>query len=320
MYGDINLEIVKKFNYLGIVFTPGGSFSEAQATLSGQALKAIFAMHRYLNKFVHLKPSHVLDLFDKLISPIFNYGSEVWGFAKADNIERVHLQFCKKLLSVKQCTQNDFVYGELGRCSFQLTRYRNIIKILHWLEMKYVRIINNMLYNDCINFPNKVTWVTLLRDLLGNLGFMDVWLQQSVGDRVLFLNLVKQRLTDQFIQNWNSRLNDSIRALFHRNFSFGYKTYLDFVSVGKLRFALSRLRLSSHHLEVETGRWARSNAIPFEERRCTSCHTLEDEFHFVLECSRYNDSRTIYIPNITDEGQTCLSWLNYFNPKTRKFR
>ena len=23
MYGDINLEIVKKFNYLGIVFTPG---------------------------------------------------------------------------------------------------------------------------------------------------------------------------------------------------------------------------------------------------------------------------------------------------------
>ena len=83
-----------------------------------------------------------------------------------------------------------------------------------------------MLYNDCINFPNKVTWVTLLRDLLGNLGFMDVWLQQSVGDRVLFLNLVKQRLTDQFIQNWNSRLNDSTRALFYRNFSFGYKIYL----------------------------------------------------------------------------------------------
>ena len=70
--------------------------------------------------------------------------------------------------------------------------------------MKYVRIIYNMLYNDCINFHNKVTWVTLLRTLLGNLGFMDVLVQQSVGDRVLFFfNLVKQRLTDQFIQNWN---------------------------------------------------------------------------------------------------------------------
>ena len=322
MYGDINLEIVKKFNYLGIVFTPGGSFSEAQATLSGQALKAIFAMNRYLNNFVHLKPSHILDLFDKLISPILNYGSEVWGFAKADNIERVHLQFCKKLLSVKQCTQNDFVYGELGRCSFQLTRYRNIIKywlkILHCSEIKYVRIIYNMLYNDCINFPNKVTWVTLLRDLLGNLGFMDVWLQQSVGDRVLFLNLVKQRLTDQFIQNWNSRLNDSTRALFYRNFSFGYKTYLDFVSVGKHRFALSRLRLSSHRLEVETGRWARPNATPFEERRCTSCHSLEDEFHFVLECSRYNDLRTIYIPNYYRRRPNMFKLVELFKSESKK--
>ena len=97
MYGDINLEIVKKFNYLGIVFTPGGSFSEAQATLSGQALKAIFAMNRYLNNFVNwvIKSSHILDLFDKLILPILNYGSEVWGFAKADNFEVFIYSFVK---------------------------------------------------------------------------------------------------------------------------------------------------------------------------------------------------------------------------------
>ena len=87
------LNIVNKCDYLGIVFTPGGSFFEAQTTLSGQALKAKLAMNRYLINFVHIKPSHTLDLFDKLIAPILNYGSEVWGLAKADNIERVHLQF-----------------------------------------------------------------------------------------------------------------------------------------------------------------------------------------------------------------------------------
>ena len=132
-YGDSVIEIVKKFTYLGIVFTPGGSFSEAQATLSGQAQKAMFAMNRYLNKFVNLTPSHYLDLFDKLITPILNYGSEVWGFAKAMHIERVHLLFCKKLLSVKQCTQNDFVYGELGRCSSQNKRFFKIIK--YWVKI-----------------------------------------------------------------------------------------------------------------------------------------------------------------------------------------
>ena len=91
-----------------------------------------------------------------------------------------------------------------------------------------------------------------------------------LGDRAIFLYLVKQCLTDNFIQHWNSRLIDHTQALFYRNFSFGYKTYLDFVSVGKLPFALSRLRLSSHRLEVETGRWARPNAISFERRHFMS--------------------------------------------------
>ena len=30
-----------------------------------------------------------------------NYSAEVWGFCKADKIETVHLQFCKRLLGVK---------------------------------------------------------------------------------------------------------------------------------------------------------------------------------------------------------------------------
>ena len=260
-YGDTNLEIVNKFTYLGIVFTSGGSFSQAQATLSGQAQKAIFAMNRYLNKFVNVTPSHSLELFDKLIAPILNYASEVWAFAKATHIERVHLQFCKKLLSVKQCTQNDFVYGELGRYSFQNIRYykgiKYWIKILRCHETKYVKIVYNVLYDDCLNQPNKLSWATLLRDLLSNLGFMDVWIQQNVGNENIFLSLVKQRLSDNFIQNWNSRLTDSSRALFYRNFTFGYKSYLDTVTTNKFRFALSRLRLSSHRLEIETGRWAR---------------------------------------------------------------
>ena len=66
-------------------------------------------------------------------------------------------------------------------------------------------------------------------------------------------------------------------------------------------FALSKLRLSSHlishRLEVETGRWARPTAIPLEKRHFTSCHLLEDQLHFVLECLRYNHLRTIYIPS-----------------------
>ena len=65
IYNGVEIEIVLKFSYLGIVFTSGGSITETQKTLAGQALKAIFAMNKYLFKFTYLKPSHILDLFDK---------------------------------------------------------------------------------------------------------------------------------------------------------------------------------------------------------------------------------------------------------------
>ena len=41
-----------------------------------------------------------MDLFDKLITPILNYASEVWGFDHGKAIERVHLQFCKHIFKL----------------------------------------------------------------------------------------------------------------------------------------------------------------------------------------------------------------------------
>ena len=61
----------------------------------------------------------MLELFDKPLALIMSYSAEVWEFCKADEIETVHLQFCKRLLGAKQCSQNDFIYGELGQTSFQ---------------------------------------------------------------------------------------------------------------------------------------------------------------------------------------------------------
>ena len=101
-YDGQPLKIVKSFKYLGVVFTTGGSFSEAQTILAGQAQKAIFKLNSYLYNFTSISPKHKLDLFDKLITPIPNYSCEVWGFIQANAIESVHLQFCKKTFGVKK--------------------------------------------------------------------------------------------------------------------------------------------------------------------------------------------------------------------------
>ena len=53
--------------------------------------------------------------------------------------------------------------------------------------------------------------------------------------------------------------------------------------------------LSLYRLEVESGRWVKPNAAPFDERKCVVCQKLEDEYHFVLESSLYSELRKMFI-------------------------
>ena len=47
-YGNFDFEIVSKLPDLGIVFITGDAFTEAQQASSGQALKAIFTLNKYM--------------------------------------------------------------------------------------------------------------------------------------------------------------------------------------------------------------------------------------------------------------------------------
>ena len=62
----------------------------------------------------------------------------------------------------------------------------------------------------------------------------------------------------------------------------------------KFRIALSRLRMSSHRLVIESGLWTKPTRKPFEERLCYMFNTLE-ECHFVLESTEYSKFRCKYI-------------------------
>ena len=93
------------------------------------------------------------------------------------------------------------------------------------------------------------------------------------------------------MKNWNEELNLSSRAIFYKSIlNFEFKPYLDLiVIVRKFRVALSKLRTSSHRLEIEMGRWTR----PVETPKCKHCHTLEDEYHFISECPLYSNIKTL---------------------------
>ena len=243
------------------------------------------------------------------------------------------------MIGVKQSTQNDFVYGELGRIDYQAHRYINIIK--YWLkviytdEHKYIKCIYIMMLNDMELHPNKHNWASHVKHLLSRLGFLEVWNAQGVGNINNFLNTFKTRVKDIFIQDWHARLEASTRARCYINIAnFQHQKYLELIKVEKYRRSLCKLRVSSHRLEVEMGRWAKPNKIPLDNRKCRACGVLEDEFHFILECAIYDDLRKTYIkryywqsPNmpkfielLTSQNRKIIKNLSYFIEKAFKMR
>ena len=58
------------------------------------------------------------------------------------------------------------------------------------------------------------------------------------------------------------------------------------------RSFLTKIRISAHSLNIETGRY---NSIPREQRLCTFCLSLvEDEKHFILHCPKHQNIRNSY--------------------------
>ena len=112
------------------------------------------------------------------------------------------------------------------------------------------------------------------------------------GNTGNFLYIFKTRVKDIYVQDWHFRLENSTRARCYINVAkFYFQKYLDLLKIEKYRKSLCKLRVSLHRLEVKTGRWAKPNKMPLDNRKCMICNILEDEFQFVLECSLYKDLR-----------------------------
>jgi len=113
---------------------------------------------------------------------------------ESTQLERVHIRYCNDIVllpSVRQQTQNNFIYGELGRTTLLSFRSYHVIK--HWLKMVHMK---------CTKYVNNNTrsWVVLVRELLQYLGFNHVWMQHNVGDENMFLKDVNQRLETAFTE------------------------------------------------------------------------------------------------------------------------
>ena len=106
-------------------------------------------------------------------------------------------------------------------------------------------------------------------------------------------------MKQKFEEMWSNILNKNSengftgnKLRFYRTLKtkFEYEQYLNVLTNPQQRAMVTRLRTSSHKLNIEVGR---HRNIPVNERKCQQCdlNQVEDEHHFIFKCSKYENHR-----------------------------
>ena len=117
--GNNDIEIIKEYKYLGVVFSSTGSFLNARKHIAEQAKKAMHLLFMRINN-LNLPLDLQLKLFDHTVMPILYYASEIFGFENLKIIETIHNEFLRKITKARTSTPMYMLYAELDRYPVEL--------------------------------------------------------------------------------------------------------------------------------------------------------------------------------------------------------
>ena len=303
-YKNTALECVREYKYLGFLVTPSGEIRSGLEDLRIRAMRALAKMRKALGVHFRLNIDNSIHIFNYLIRPILLYCSDFWGclkLPKNNPVENLFMSFCKQILGVRKQTNTAGVLQELGM--LPLTFYASKMAVKNWGRI-HLNKANSLLiasYNYATR--KELPWVTSIKSIFANNGLLETYLSyvnSEEGKVPSAANILFKRLADQFNQTSMENIKESskLKTLSLLKHEVGREPYLTEITNPRHRQDMTKLRLSSHRLEIERGRYTKT---PPEERICTYCkfkdiNVVEDEAHFLLDCPMSRELRDKYLP------------------------
>ena len=323
------VECVSTYRYLGLYFSASGSFSYAKAELYKKGLKAFYKLCKNI---LNLQPSVLtsLHLFDHTVKPILLYGCEMWGVFNAlstkfrnglslDKIylnnepDKLHMKFAKFTLGVHKKSCNFAVMSELGRYPYYIDMIKAMFKF--WYRIEHLHpdslLFNALQCSKNIEVAGN-SWFNTVNQLsnLLNLPLSECMLLRQSS----FHNKLTRTLKAKYLDEWNTKkqvcASGKLDLYTKVKNNFGLEKYLNILNF-PLRRDITRLRISSHKLNIETGRYAKKR-VDRADRLCTNCSlgVLGDEIHFLFHCPTFKTNRE---PLINLASKLCKNFLGLSN-------
>ena len=283
-------------------------FRSAPKQLADKAQKAWFAIRRAFITNQSNDPALILKLFDTLVRPIITYASEIVGqdslnyfdveTIKWENtpFEQLHNKVCKNILGIRRNASGLAAKAELGR-------YPLLINIAQLTIKYYTKIIadpSKITYfalrsEQELHDNGKKSWISFVNKLLDTSG---ISLNQVLCKPKSIIPLLKEKFEKTFFstigstKGVNKKTGNKLRTYAKFKINYEIENYLNCRLPKHITSAIAKLRTSTHNLEIETGRYIRPR-IPPENRICKCCSSsaIEDETHFLLNCTAYTELR-----------------------------
>lgn len=257
--------ICEKYCYLGCMFSSDGNMNSAMKLQSEKKQKQLFKFSIFLSKninFPYFIKKKVLEaaLFSSIL-----FGCESWLCNNFASMNTIYINSIKLLLGIRHSIPEDIVLIESG--------FKPLKQIVREKQLQFYR--NKVLPRlDMLNDPLAMVFKVVERDCPSLINFF----KQDTVPHFDTLDNIKNTVI-------NSDRSRSMKYIQINPMLTVHNIYLHQHFVPEYhRIAFTRMRVSSHYLRVETGRWS-VPPLPISNRVCQCGFLTQDEAHVIQHCS-----------------------------------
>jgi hypothetical protein len=284
-YITVNTQYTEPFRFENVTISHTATYTYLGARIENSSIVKQVSQHMnvkqahtrkftsFMTKNSDAPYSIKLKVWNSAMNAAILYSSETWLTTNLQCVESSYVSTIKQMLSVRNTTCNDLVYSESG-----LTNAKSHV---FDRQVKFIRTLRERHRNDYI--INTIEKAIAVRSPMGKR--IKQLEETTMSHKETFFSQLKQTMSSSN----SSRRKQYCLMNPHLEPSPFLNRALHIPEQN--RIAANRLRLGSHHLRIETGRWSRT---PVQERLCICGTGIQTEEHVLIECPRSHHQRTAY--------------------------
>ena len=266
--GNVVVKNTKSYIYLGSPFTENGKLNDVIKMHAKSKVKDLNKFKIFCKKNESMPYLFKKKVLEAAIVSSLLYGCESWLSSNLKDIEKMYIGAIKALLGVRETTRTDTTLIETGMPSLkQLVSKRTSTFMKK--ELSAERTLDTPLIKIFKICEAKRT---------GGFLFLSRAIDPTANNETSVIETFQNRTSSKATTYKTINPDLSLHTVY---------TSSDYINERE-RLVFTRFRLSSHHLKVETGRWARIEAA---NRVCDCGNGIQDESHVLFVCPKTESVR-----------------------------